>query len=58
MKNILCKMGFHKPDKFKFVTVKKQVRRHKWHRNYAICKRCGKLIGTVSFNKKVGKETK
>ena len=51
MKNLLCRLGFHKPDERGFVVVKKQKGKHKWQRNYRICKRCGKLLELVSFRK-------
>lgn len=54
MKNILCKMGFHKPDKYRYVTFIKQRGKHKYRRNYAICLRCGKTLYSVSLNKKTG----
>ena len=56
MKNILCKLGFHKADNFKFVKVYKQRRNHKYHRNYQVCERCGKLLNPFAFKKKGGVE--
>lgn len=56
MKNILCKLGFHKADNFKFVKVYKQRRNHKYHRNYQVCVRCGKLLSPFAFKKKGGVE--
>lgn len=49
MKNLLCKLGFHKPDKFNYTTVtyyRKGHRGHgsKYHKNYHICARCGKRL--------------
>lgn len=49
--NLLCKLGFHKADKTTYLQVKKQRGNHKWHRNYAVCKRCGKRLHLIS-NKK------
>ena len=42
----LCKLGFHKADKFRYMVVKRQHwPSKKWYtRNYAICARCGKRI--------------
>lgn len=54
MKNILCKLGFHKVNKFKFVKVYKQRGKHKYHRNYQVCDRCGKLLSPFGFKKKGG----
>ena len=54
-KPILCKLGFHQADKYKYEQV---TRRHqngkKYHKNYVICKRCGKRLRSFS----VGKEGK
>lgn len=56
MKNILCKLGFHKVNEFKFVRVKKQRGKHKYHRNYFFCDRCGKRITPFAWAKKKGGE--
>ena len=52
MKNILCKLGFHKPYEYGYLKV---TRRHKsgkkYHRNYVICKRCGKMLHTFAKRK-------
>lgn len=48
MLNILCKLGFHKWDTSHYIQVKRQKGKHKWHRNYHVCTRCGKkklLVG-------------
>lgn len=50
--SVLCKLGFHKPDKTMHLKVYKQVGRHKWHRNYVVCSRCGKRIAFLSVNRK------
>ena len=50
--NILCKLGFHKPDKERYQIVYRKVGRHKWHRNYVVCSRCGKRIAFVSLHHK------
>ena len=44
MLRILCKLGFHKPDTIRYIRVDKQKGNHKWHRNYQVCKRCGKKL--------------
>ena len=52
MKSLLCKIGSHKPDKYCFYRVRYHRGRHVWHRNYAICTRCGKSVGSISFHKR------
>lgn len=52
MKNILCKLGFHKANKFKFIRVYKQRGKHKYHRNYQVCERCGKVLTPFAFRRK------
>lgn len=56
MKNILCKLGFHSPDKYEYIVV---TRRHKngkkYHKNFIICKKCGKRLR--SFAKRKGGTT-
>lgn len=42
--NIFCKIGLHKADKDHYLRVEKQKGSHKWHRNYEVCKRCGKKL--------------
>lgn len=58
MKSLLCRFGLHKADKNGYVRVEKsrQGKRgtHKWHTNYAVCKRCGKLLFRVKLTEKVG----
>lgn len=51
-KPILCRLGLHKLDRFCYFVVE---RRHwpskkKYHRNYSVCERCGKLIGTIRLD--------
>ena len=57
MKGILCKLGFHSPDKYGYMKV---TRRHKngkkYHRNYVVCKRCGKMLSTFAKFKTGGTE--
>lgn len=50
--SLMCKIGLHKPDESKYAVVRRQKGRHKWHRNYVICERCGKPIASISFHKK------
>lgn len=49
--NILCKLGFHKADEVRYVRVYHQKRKHRWHTNRAVCKRCGKLLHRISFRR-------
>ena len=49
--SILCKLGFHKPDMGVYLRVKRKNGKHKWHRNYVICRRCGKAVYTFAVNK-------
>ena len=52
MKPILCKLGLHKADKMRYLTVtKKRSGRKTYHRNYFICKRCGKRIAPFAQRK-------
>ena len=47
---ILCRMGLHKLNKYTYVQVtRRRSNRHggKYHTNYAICERCGKLCYRV-----------
>ena len=54
--NILCKMGFHKLDRERYVKVKRTKGKHKWHKNYCVCSRCGKLYASFSKHKEVRKD--
>lgn len=49
-KPLLCWLGIHKPDKYKYLRVKRWHfgGRKMYHRNYAICERCGKRLCTLS----------
>lgn len=51
MKNLLCKLGIHKPAKDFFIIAHKVNGKHKWHRNYVVCERCGKRLQTFAFRK-------
>lgn len=44
MLRILCKFGWHKPSTIRYIRVDKQRGRHKYHRNYQVCDRCGKQL--------------
>ena len=46
-KPLPCRLGFHRIDKTGYVEVRKRRGRHKWHRNYAVCQRCGCLVYAV-----------
>lgn len=50
MKNILCRLGFHKPDKYHYVTYIKSNGKRSWRANYAICERCGKELGKIRLD--------
>ncbi len=41
---ILCRLGLHSPDRDKYVRVQRRCGRHKWARNYIVCRRCGRLV--------------
>lgn len=55
MKPFLCKLGFHKPANTTYLRVRKCRHNyngsHKWHRNYVICRRCGKRLATFAIQK-------
>lgn len=46
---LLCWLGCHKPDIYNPVVEKRQKGKHKWHKNYIVCERCGKRL--YSFTK-------
>lgn len=51
-KPFLCSIGIHKLNKSKYVKVsRRRSNRHggKYHTNYAICERCGKLCYRVKL---------
>lgn len=51
-KPILCKLGFHRTDKYRYEIVTRQHKNgKKYHRNYIICVRCGKRISTFAVGK-------
>ena len=52
MKNVLCKLGIHKPDKYRYYRVRKRNGSHKWHTNYIFCARCGKRLRMFSVEKR------
>lgn len=53
MKNIFCRLGFHRPNKYEYIKV---TRRHtngkKYHRNYVFCEKCGKRLYSFRTQKK------
>ena len=52
MKPLLCKLGFHKLDQSRYLeTIRKRPGRKAYHRNYFICKRCGKRIAPFAQRK-------
>lgn len=54
---LLCRMGLHKLNKYTYVQVtRRRSNRHggKYHTNYAICERCGKLCYRVRRFQKLG----
>lgn len=49
-KPLLCRIGMHKLNKYAYVQVsRRRSDRHggKYHTNYAVCERCGKLCYRV-----------
>lgn len=54
MKPLLCMLGRHEPSGRYFLRARKVKGRHKWHKNYLVCHRCGKLIGTFAFERQKG----
>ena len=49
--SILCKFGFHKRDKSRYYIVRYKKGKHKWHRNYFFCERCGKQLSSFAIRK-------
>lgn len=45
---LLCSLGFHKPDKYNILVERRQKGKHKWHKNYVVCERCGKRLYSFS----------
>lgn len=46
MKPLLCRLGLHSPCKTEYIEVtRRRSDRHggKYHTNYIVCRRCGKL---------------
>ena len=57
MKPLLCRLGLHSPCKTEYIEVtRRRSDRHggKYHTNYAICERCGKLCYRVRLFQKLG----
>ena len=56
MKPLLCRLGLHSPCKTEYIEVtRRRSDRHggKYHTNYAICERCGKLCYRVRLFQKL-----
>ncbi len=54
MKNLICMLGIHSPDKYSYVEITRtHTNGKKYHKNYLVCKRCGKMLFT--FSKKLMK---
>lgn len=49
--NILCKFGFHKASKTKYMHTYNSNGKHKWFSNHAVCKRCGKRLHKVRIDR-------
>ena len=49
--SILCMLGFHKRDKSRYYIVRHKKGKHKWHRNYFFCERCGKQLSSFAVRK-------
>ena len=52
MKNVLCKLGIHKPDKCRHYRVIERNGPHKWHTDYIVCSRCGKRLRMLAVEKR------
>lgn len=39
-----CRLGFHQADERFYLVERRQRGKHKWHKNYTICKHCGKRL--------------
>lgn len=51
MKSLLCKLGIHKPIKDYYIVSRRVNGKHKWHRNYIVCERCGKRLEWFAIRK-------
>lgn len=52
MKNILCKLGIHKPYKYGYLKVTRcHANGKKYRRNYVVCMKCGKRLYTFAKEK-------
>ena len=49
--NILCRLGFHKADKEIYMVENRRNGKHKWHKNYFVCARCGKRLKSFRLNR-------
>lgn len=50
-KPFLCKIGLHKMDRHRYEFARVHNGRHKWHRRYIICQRCGKRLAMFGIKK-------
>jgi hypothetical protein len=48
-KPILCRLGFHKPDRLNPVYTTIVKGRHKWRTTHIVCSRCGKKLWRVTW---------
>lgn len=57
-KPLLCKLGLHQPDKETYIKVTRYrwTSKKKYHRNYVICRRCGKCLYTFGVQRQGGKQ--
>ena len=53
---LLCKLGFHKPNKYIYQRIRKINGKHKWHTNYVICERCAKRIRAFGIERRRKKD--
>lgn len=54
-KPILCKLGLHKADKCNPITRVVIRGTHKYRTTHIVCKRCGKKLHRITWNKNGGK---
>lgn len=54
-KPLMCRIGLHKPSGDVCLTVRKcsshRKGKHRWHRTYELCARCGKKISVLAVQK-------
>lgn len=57
MKPLLCRLGLHSPCKTEYIEVtRRRSDRHggKYHTNYIVCRRCGKLCYRMRSRRESG----